>query len=350
MSSPRCLLSRTGATTPGLARLVRASLLLLFTYVFLANAWMGDDAYITFRTVWNFIHGYGLTYNPDERVQAYTDPLWMLVIAAAHLVTGEFFFTVTALSWIFNVAAGIVLLRRARSLQQHRAARGLAGQLEGAHRLHVVGPRVSAELFSHRAVLRRAIWSGTSARRSPTAELRFFVLIAALAFVTRLDTVLLFALPVGEMVVRTLRARGRQAVWPIVVGGRARRALARLRDVLLRVPAAEHLLRQGGKRHSRHGCCISRAGRICSTASATIRSRSAPSRSRRSSRGERAAVVARGGVRAAVRDLHRIGRRRLHERPVFRHAVSRRGDGDRAGARRRRSCPGRRGHSCSTTC
>ena len=68
--------------------------LLLFTYVFLANAWMGDDAYITFRSVWNFVHGYGLTFNPDERVQAYTHPLWMLVVSAAHFVTREFFFTV----------------------------------------------------------------------------------------------------------------------------------------------------------------------------------------------------------------------------------------------------------------
>ena len=38
-----------------LSRLVRASLLLLFSYVFLANAWMGDDAYITYRVVWNFV-------------------------------------------------------------------------------------------------------------------------------------------------------------------------------------------------------------------------------------------------------------------------------------------------------
>ena len=54
----------------GTVRLVRASLLVLFTYVFLANAWLGDDAHITFRAVWNLVHGYGFTYNPDERAQA----------------------------------------------------------------------------------------------------------------------------------------------------------------------------------------------------------------------------------------------------------------------------------------
>jgi arabinofuranosyltransferase len=100
----------------GIARLARASLFVLFTYVFLANAWLGDDAYITFRVVWNFIHGYGITFNPDERVQAYTHPLWMLAVAAAHTVTREFFVTATFLSWAFSIAAVAVLVRWARTL------------------------------------------------------------------------------------------------------------------------------------------------------------------------------------------------------------------------------------------
>src|SRR5215475_6439667 len=96
--------------------LVRASLLVVFAYVFLANAWIGDDAHITFRTVWNFVHGYGLSYNPDERVQAYTHPLWMLTISTAHFFTREFFFTVTAISFLFSVLAGALILRRARTI------------------------------------------------------------------------------------------------------------------------------------------------------------------------------------------------------------------------------------------
>ena len=106
------LAPNAGVRGPSGARFARGALLVLFTYIFLANHWMGDDAHITFRSVWNFVHGYGLTYNPDERVQAYTHPLWMMAISASHLLTGEFFFTVTALSWLFDVAAGVVLLRR----------------------------------------------------------------------------------------------------------------------------------------------------------------------------------------------------------------------------------------------
>ena len=67
--------------------LVAGASLLVFTYVFLANSWIGDDAFITFRVVDNFVHGYGLTFNPDERVQAYTHPLWMLLLSAAYVAT-----------------------------------------------------------------------------------------------------------------------------------------------------------------------------------------------------------------------------------------------------------------------
>ena len=91
--------------------MLRASLFVIFTYVFLANSWIGDDAYITFRVVDNFINGYGLTFNPDERVQAYTHPLWMLLLSAVYAVTADLFYTTLALSYVLCVAALAVVVR-----------------------------------------------------------------------------------------------------------------------------------------------------------------------------------------------------------------------------------------------
>ena len=91
--------------------MLRASLFVIFTYVFLANSWIGDDAYITFRVVDNFINGYGLTFNPDERVQAYTHPLWMLLLSAAYAVTADLFYTTLALSYLLCIAALAVVVR-----------------------------------------------------------------------------------------------------------------------------------------------------------------------------------------------------------------------------------------------
>ncbi len=120
--------------------MLRASLFLVFTYVFLANAWIGDDAYITFRVVDNFINGYGLRFNPDERVQAYTHPLWMLLLSAAYAVTADLFYTTLTLSYILCVAALAVVLRFYRRPVAKRAVSGAAAEFEGVRRLYVLGP------------------------------------------------------------------------------------------------------------------------------------------------------------------------------------------------------------------
>ena len=105
----------TAPTSDRYSRLALAFLVAGFTYIFLANAWLGDDAYITFRVVWNLLHGYGAVFNPGERVQAYTHPLWMLTISAAHAITREFFFTALAVSYGFALAAVLVVGRSTRS-------------------------------------------------------------------------------------------------------------------------------------------------------------------------------------------------------------------------------------------
>jgi arabinofuranosyltransferase len=61
-------------------------LTLLFLFVVVRNAWVSDDAYITFRTVENFRAGNGLGYNPNVRVQSFTHPLWMLVLSAVYFI------------------------------------------------------------------------------------------------------------------------------------------------------------------------------------------------------------------------------------------------------------------------
>ena len=69
-----------------------------YAVVLLRTAWICDDAYITLRTVDNFVHGYGLRWNPLERVQAYTHPLWMLLLSAIYAVTRDAYFSALSLS------------------------------------------------------------------------------------------------------------------------------------------------------------------------------------------------------------------------------------------------------------
>jgi arabinofuranosyltransferase len=90
-------------------QLVIPSLLILFLFLVIRSAWMSDDAYITLRTVDNFVSGYGLTWNVGERVQAYTHPLWMLMLSLVHFFTNDAFIAPLALSIAIAVVAAWLL-------------------------------------------------------------------------------------------------------------------------------------------------------------------------------------------------------------------------------------------------
>ena len=74
-------------------RLLRGLLLGGLLLVIARTAWVAEDAFITLRTVDNLVHGYGAVWNTFERVQAYTHPLWMLLLTLFYVVTEEAFFT-----------------------------------------------------------------------------------------------------------------------------------------------------------------------------------------------------------------------------------------------------------------
>jgi arabinofuranosyltransferase len=81
-----------------LARYLPALPIAAFLVILVRTAWVSDDAYITFRTVDNLTHGYGLRWNVAERVQSYTHPLWMMLIALLHQITGDPYYTSLVLS------------------------------------------------------------------------------------------------------------------------------------------------------------------------------------------------------------------------------------------------------------
>lgn len=92
-----------------------AALAALFAFllaVVVAKAWVCDDAYITLRTVDNLLSGYGPNWNAGERIQAYTHPLWMLLLAAASRVTADVFYTSIGLGVLLTAVSAWILTHR----------------------------------------------------------------------------------------------------------------------------------------------------------------------------------------------------------------------------------------------
>lgn len=100
-------------------RVVVGAAVAVFAVCVLRTAWIGDDAYITLRTVDNFIQGFGLRYNVAERVQSYTHPLWMLLLSVVYWLTKEAFYGTLVLSLLTSLlAVSLLAFRVARSTVQ----------------------------------------------------------------------------------------------------------------------------------------------------------------------------------------------------------------------------------------
>jgi arabinofuranosyltransferase len=74
-----------------------------------ARAWVCDDAAITFRVVDNWLHGFGPRWNVVERVQVFSHPLWMLLLAAVTRLTSNLYWTSLGLGVLLSAAAAIGL-------------------------------------------------------------------------------------------------------------------------------------------------------------------------------------------------------------------------------------------------
>lgn len=191
-----------------MARALLTLLLLAFAWVFFATAWMCDDAWITLRTVDQLLAGNGLRFNAAERVQAFTHPLWALLLAAAGGATGELYATTLALSALCTAGALALLVLC--------VARGTAGAALGVAVL--LGSKAFVDYSSSglENPLTHLLLAGFLALWLAPEERRLLpmTLVASAIATARPDALLLVAPALATAAVR----QGRDALRPLALG------------------------------------------------------------------------------------------------------------------------------------
>ena len=89
--------------------------LLIAGWIFAATAWICDDAFITFRSVEQLMDGNGPRWNPHDRVQVFTHPLWFAAVASVRAVVGDPALAAEVLSWVLAMATFWLLAREVRN-------------------------------------------------------------------------------------------------------------------------------------------------------------------------------------------------------------------------------------------
>ena len=172
----------------------------------LRTAWVCDDAYISFRTVDNFVHGYGLRWNVDERVQAFTHPLWLFLVASLYAVTREPWLTSIALSFVLSLATAGIIAARIAATPWHAVLALLALVLSKAFVDFSSSGLENPLTHVLLAALVSRAWLPPGQDRK-TEGAAAIGCVSALAALNRLDVLLLVA-PISAA---ALMARGRRA-------------------------------------------------------------------------------------------------------------------------------------------
>ncbi|MEQ1891295.1 MAG: hypothetical protein ABL998_02035 [Planctomycetota bacterium] len=179
------------------------------------SGWMCDDAFITLRTVDNFVHGFGLTWNVDERVQAYSHPLWMFLLSALYAVTREPFYTTLAAS-LGLTACFLVLFLRWHAGRVLPAALAL-GALAVSKSFADYSTSGLENPLTH-LLLCVALWLHLEGPATPR-RIWILSLVTALGALNRIDALLLFLPLLAASSGRVARDSGARRIWgPLLLG------------------------------------------------------------------------------------------------------------------------------------
>ncbi|MEQ1759482.1 MAG: hypothetical protein ABL986_14270 [Vicinamibacterales bacterium] len=202
------------AKSAGPAPWVIGLLILIYAWELARTAWIADDAAITLRTVLNFIHGHGARFNLDERVQAYTHPLWFILLSAFSLIDGNVFAAALWLSVLCSLATLFILLRCRHSLPG--AIIVVFGLLLSRAYVDFSASGLENPL-AHLIVLSTAILGLGVSHQASERDLRWLCLGVGAAFLTRPDLGLLIV-PLVTLVLLRQRASWTDLAWRISYG------------------------------------------------------------------------------------------------------------------------------------
>jgi len=68
--------------------IIVVGLLYISFLIIKSRTWVGEDAFIFFKYVDNFVNGHGLVFNIGERVEGYTAPLWVFLLSLLRTLSG----------------------------------------------------------------------------------------------------------------------------------------------------------------------------------------------------------------------------------------------------------------------
>lgn len=195
-------------------RAVAIGLLLgLFSVAFIRTAWVAEDAYISFRVLDNWLSGAGLVWNPGERVQVFTHPLWLFLLAPVTWVLHDPFWACLWLSYPLLLFV-VYLLFKAGEVRPGGASAVLLLLLSSRSFIDYSSSGLENPL-TH-ALFVSFLWVYWRWEKRPN-QMMVLGVIFALLYLTRPDAVVIVIPAMLAIVIGHIRS-GRGVYWPLTPG------------------------------------------------------------------------------------------------------------------------------------
>ena len=193
--------------------------------------WLGknvriDDAYFTFSVAKNLALGHGPVYSRGERVEAYSNFLWMVLLAVPMVATrGEYAQTIARVVGVpFLVLLGWSVYCLVRRCSSSRVAAIAAVWLVAFDTDVATAWLIGLETVAYTALVAASLTAFVLSADTPRAR-HCAIWFAAAAALTRIDGFLLLGFMIAADAARTLRdgqprplARiARRCAWPVAV-------------------------------------------------------------------------------------------------------------------------------------
>lgn len=199
----------------------------IFTIFYFLNAYICDDAFISYRTIDNFINGFGLRWNPVERVQTYTNPLWILLMSVfcyplqwLHSMedTTKMYLISMALSYFISLAAVLSIAAYLIRSNRHGALVILLAALFSSRAFVEYTSSGLENPLTYLLIVLFYVRYFSNEDQSKPKFIVLLLVIASLSFLNRQDTVLLFAFPAAALCIGAFKTHGRKAIGLLAAG------------------------------------------------------------------------------------------------------------------------------------
>ncbi len=188
--------------------------ILVFTFLSYFNAWLCDDSFISFRVVDNFVNGFGLRWNIDERVQVFTNPLLVLIVSSIYYFTQHIVWVSLGTSYAFGIT-NIYLLW---VLSKTKTSFLIAILFLFSSRAFFDYSYSGLENPLNYAIL-TAFFVIYFSEKISKARMPVMLFLMSLAFISRYDFILIFILPFGLYLFSERRRAEREKLitWDLLV-------------------------------------------------------------------------------------------------------------------------------------